>query len=62
MATLIIGRVVQYDHVKETFMSYTERLEMVFSCEQYLGSGGNSEEQIAARKAVSEREQNDISQ
>jgi len=40
MATGIIGGVGQYDHVKETFVSYTERLEMFFSCEQYLGSGG----------------------
>ena len=39
MAIGILGGVGQYDHVKETFVSYTERLENCFSCEQYRGSG-----------------------
>jgi len=41
MATGIIDGVGLYDHVKETFVSYAERLEMGFSssCEQYRGSG-----------------------
>jgi len=55
MTTGIIGVVGQYDHVKETLVSYTERLEMFFLANNILEVAGNSEEQIAARKAVSER-------
>jgi len=58
IATGIIDGVGQYDHVKETFVSYTERLEMFCLGNYIVEVAGNSEKQIAARKAVSERKTN----
>jgi len=63
MATGIIGGVGQYDHVKETFVSYTERLDMFFlSWEQYRGSGRELGRTNSYSKSREQKNKSDISQ